>query len=115
MANLTTLTLAHLPPHILILASLFTSVTNSAEIRAQLLASNHDYDYAFIDATTLVSTTHILTAIFRAVNDWMAGRLKTRNVHSEVVFSLGPNNNVSLTSISSYEAVGKVMVNYDDD
>ena len=37
----------------------------------------------------------ILAAAFRAINDSIEGRLRTRNVHSEIVFCLSPNNNVS--------------------
>lgn len=40
---------------------------------------------------------HAITAIFRAVNDYMNGRLKSRNVHSEIVFSFNPANNVCCT------------------
>lgn len=36
----------------------------------------------------------MFAAIFRAVNDYLNGRLKSRNVHSEIVFSLSPTNNV---------------------
>ena len=42
----------------------------------------------------IISRTHILAACFRAVNDYLNGRLKSRNVHSEIVFALGPSNNV---------------------
>lgn len=42
----------------------------------------------------LLSTTHVLAAVFRALNDQLNARLKSRNVHSEIVFSLSPNNNV---------------------
>jgi len=38
---------------------------------------------------------HVLAAVFRAINDMLQSRLKSRNVHSEIVFSLSPNNNVS--------------------
>lgn len=49
--HLTTLTLPHLPPdshriHLAVLAG----VQNAAEIRAQLLAGNGEYEYAFVDA-----------------------------------------------------------------
>lgn len=44
----------------------------------------------------VVSRTHILAACFRALNDYMSGRLKSRNVHSEIVFALSPNNNVCI-------------------
>lgn len=43
----------------------------------------------------IVSKIHALAASFRAVNDLLEDRLKSRNVHSEIVFSLSPNNNVS--------------------
>lgn len=43
----------------------------------------------------IVSTKHILAGVFRAANDYLANRLKSRNVHSEIVFALSPNNNVS--------------------
>lgn len=45
--------------------------------------------------TQILSPTHILAAAYRAITDLLAGRLKSRNVHSEVVFSLSMNNNVS--------------------
>ena len=44
----------------------------------------------------IISPNHILAAVFRAVNDYLRDRLKSRNVHSEIVFALSPNNNVSL-------------------
>ena len=47
----------------------------------------------------ILSTTHVLAAVFRAANDYLSGRLKSRNVHSEIVFSLGGNNNVCLFSL----------------
>jgi EKC/KEOPS complex subunit CGI121/TPRKB len=43
----------------------------------------------------LVSRVHALAAVYRAVSDLLGGRLRSRNVHSEIVFSLSPNNNVS--------------------
>ncbi|KIW69889.1 hypothetical protein, variant [Phialophora macrospora] len=42
----------------------------------------------------VVSTKHVLAAAFRAMNDYLNDRLKSRNVHSEAVFSLSPNNNI---------------------
>lgn len=43
----------------------------------------------------ILSTTHLLAAVFRAANDYQNGRIRSRNVHSETVFALSPNNNVS--------------------
>lgn len=52
------------------------------------------FDLGFIP-TQIVSTRHALAAVFRAGRDFEAGRLKSRNVHAEVVVALGGNNNVS--------------------
>jgi EKC/KEOPS complex subunit CGI121/TPRKB len=86
------LSLPHLPLPIYV--SLYTSVHNTPFLRSQLLAGNKSFEYAFIDATLLITTRHLLAAIFRACNDWSSDRLKSHNIHSEIVFSLGANNNI---------------------
>jgi hypothetical protein len=106
MAHTASLHLSHLPPTTSILTSLFTHVANAAYIRSQLLASNPDYDYAFIDASSILSTTHVLAAVERAVRDWSRGRGKSRNVHSEVVFCLGGSNNVSCDTVKRFNSGG---------
>jgi EKC/KEOPS complex subunit CGI121/TPRKB len=90
-----TITLPHFPDHSLHLV-LFTDVQNPAFLRQQLLAGNTEYEYAFLDASVLLSRNHVLSACFRSVNDMLAERLKSRNVHSEIVFAMSPNNNVSV-------------------
>ena len=92
-----TITLPHLP-NSPIQACLFKNVQNAAFLRQQLLEGNTDFEYAFLDASVLVSRSHVLAACFRAISDSQNGRLKSRNVHSEIVFSLSPNNNVSQSS-----------------
>jgi EKC/KEOPS complex subunit CGI121/TPRKB len=89
-----TITLPHLP-NSPIQVCLFKNVQNAAFLRQQLLEGNTDFEYAFLDASVLVSRSHVLAACFRAISDSLNGRLKSRNVHSEIVFSLSPNNNVS--------------------
>lgn len=74
---------------------LFKEVKNAAFLRKQLLEGNTEFEYAFLDASALISRNHALAACFRAINDRLNNRLKSRNVHSEIVFSLSPNNNVS--------------------
>jgi hypothetical protein len=54
-----------------------------------------------IDVMQIVSKIHALAATYRAVNDLLQNRLKSRNVHSEIVFSLSPNNNVRRSLVSS--------------
>lgn len=88
------ITLPHLWDHPLRI-QLFESVTNAAFLREQLLQGNTDFEYAFLDARVLLSSRHVFAACFKAVSDMINGRLKSRNVHSEIVFSLSPNNNVN--------------------
>ena len=90
-----TIVLPHLSQHPLHIC-LFADVQNAAFLHQQLLDGNQDFEYAFLDVTTLLSKTHVLSACFRAINDMINHRLKSRNVHSEIVFALSPNSNVSL-------------------
>lgn len=91
--SMETAVLPHLQDHSLHFA-LFKNVTNASFLRQQLLDGNTDFEYAFLDASVLLSRRHIFAACFRAINDSLAGRMKSRNVHSEIVFSLSPTNNV---------------------
>ena len=97
-----TITLPHLPQSP-IQVCLFKNVQNAAFLRQQLLEGNTDFEYAFLDASVLVSRSHVLAACFRAISDSLNGRLKSRNVHSEIVFSLSPNNNVSQSMFFAYQ------------
>ena len=49
---------------------------------------------SYIGAIQFISRIHALAAIYRAVNELLGNKLRSRNVHSEIVFSLSPNNNV---------------------
>ena len=110
MSSSSAIKLPHLPGY-LVYALLFKDVKNAAFLRQQLIAGNAEFEYAFLDATKvlelqlqttsrkltsdqILSVNHALAAVFRAVNDKMHSRLKSRNWHSEIVFSLSPNNNV---------------------
>ena len=95
-----TINIPHLPDYPLTIG-LFKDVKNASFLRKQLLEGNTDFEYAFLDASTIISRNHVFAACFRAINDQINGRMKSRNVHSEVVFSLSPNNNVSGTRFSA--------------
>ncbi|KAH6695465.1 kinase binding protein CGI-121-domain-containing protein [Plectosphaerella plurivora] len=75
--------------------ALFRNVQNSAFLHTQLLARNTDFEYAFIDASVVVSRTQILAAAFKALSAKLSDTLKTPNVHSELVTSLSPSKNIS--------------------
>ncbi|EXJ66557.1 uncharacterized protein A1O5_10226 [Cladophialophora psammophila CBS 110553] len=86
--------LAHMPLELALYVAVYTDVENAPFLKEQLLAGNSDFEYAFIDARMVASVNHVLAAAFRAMNDYLNERLKSRNVHSEIVFSLSPNNNI---------------------
>lgn len=86
--------LMHLPPELKIYVTCYTEVANAVFLRQQLLSANQEFNYAFLDASSILSRRHVLAACFRALNDHMHERLKSNNVQSEVVFCLSPNNNI---------------------
>ncbi|OAP64107.1 hypothetical protein AYL99_00079 [Fonsecaea erecta] len=80
-----TIKLAHMPPELALYIAMYTDVQNTPFLKEQLLAGNSDFEYAFIDARMVVSTNHVLAAAFRAINDYFNDRLKSRNIHSEII------------------------------
>ncbi|KAH8793399.1 kinase binding protein CGI-121-domain-containing protein [Hyaloscypha finlandica] len=95
MALLQTVRLEHLPHSHEIHIALYRDITNASFLQQQLLDGNTNFEYALIDAGVIVSKIHALAAAYRAVNDLLQNRLRSRNVHSEIVFSLSPNNNIA--------------------
>ena len=89
-----TTTLVHFPNHTLVIG-LFKDLKNADFLRSQLLAGNTAFEYAFLDASVLLSRSHVLAAVFKSLTDARANRLKSRNIHSEIVFDLSPNNNIA--------------------
>ncbi|KEQ96474.1 hypothetical protein AUEXF2481DRAFT_3965 [Aureobasidium subglaciale EXF-2481] len=94
MSTLETIALPHLPQYPLCVG-LFKDVKNATFLRQQLLAGNADFEYAFLDASVVLSRRHFLAASFRGINDFSSKRMKSHNVHSEIVFSFSPNNNIA--------------------
>ncbi|KAL1837598.1 hypothetical protein VTJ49DRAFT_3616 [Mycothermus thermophilus] len=87
--------LEHVPSNIHIYATLFRDVSNADFLHSQLLARNPDFEYAFVDASSVISRFHLLSAVYAAVNALVTGTLRTPNVHSEIVVSLNTNNNIA--------------------
>ncbi|EXJ87348.1 hypothetical protein A1O3_04307 [Capronia epimyces CBS 606.96] len=86
--------LAHTPADLTLYVAVYREVENASSLKQQLLAGNTEFEYAFIDASMILSTKQALAAVFRAINDYLNHRLKSRNIHSEIVFCLSPNNNI---------------------
>lgn len=95
MSLLETLSLEHVPATHSAHVAFFKDVTNAAFLQAQLLARNADFEYAFIDATTIVSRHHLLAATYKALSILLDGKLRSPNVHAETVIALSASNNVS--------------------
>ncbi|KAI1454680.1 hypothetical protein F4805DRAFT_469204 [Annulohypoxylon moriforme] len=92
---LETIHLEHVPSSHTVHIGLFKDVTNAEFLQKQLLSRNSEFEYAFIDATSVVSRFQILAAVYKAITIQMSGTMKTPNIHSEIVCSLSPNNNIS--------------------
>ncbi|RMD42969.1 hypothetical protein DV735_g2140, partial [Chaetothyriales sp. CBS 134920] len=88
------ISLAHMPPELAVYATVFANVDNASFLRERLLAGDTAFEYALVDASTVVSRKQVLAATFRALNDYLNDRLKSHNIHSEIVFALSPNNNI---------------------
>ncbi|KAK4249003.1 kinase binding protein CGI-121-domain-containing protein [Corynascus novoguineensis] len=89
------LDLEHIPPSYQIYTAFFRDVSNADFLYAQLLSRNSEFEYAFIDASSVISRLHLFSAIYSAVNVLLDGNLRTPNVHSEIVVSLNINNNIA--------------------
>ncbi|KAH6853100.1 kinase binding protein CGI-121-domain-containing protein [Chaetomium sp. MPI-CAGE-AT-0009] len=89
------LDLEHIPPTCQIYAAFFRDVSNCEFLHAQLLSRNSEFEYAFIDASSIISRLHLLAAVYSAANVLLDGTLRTPNVHSEIVVSLNTNNNIA--------------------
>ncbi|KAI1479080.1 CGI-121-domain-containing protein [Daldinia eschscholtzii] len=90
-----TIQLEHVPSSYTVLIGLFKDVSNADFLQQQLLGRNSEYEYAFIDASSVISRIQVLAAVYKAITIHMSGSMKTPNIHSEIVCSLSPNNNIS--------------------
>jgi EKC/KEOPS complex subunit CGI121/TPRKB len=88
--------LEHVPDTHKVYTGLFRDVANAGYLQSQLLARNSDFEYAFIDASSILSRVQLLAAVYKALTVLLDGTLKTPNVHSEVVCALSASNNVRL-------------------
>ncbi|KAI0352537.1 CGI-121-domain-containing protein [Trametes cingulata] len=86
--------------------ALFTNVSNSAQLRSRIVrASQLDgpdgetereaVNFAFIDARLICSVLHLQTAIYQAILAHAQGALRTKTVHSEILWALNPTNNIT--------------------
>ncbi|KAH3678557.1 hypothetical protein WICMUC_001366 [Wickerhamomyces mucosus] len=72
----------------------FTNVLNSSEIKENLIKGNKDYDFAFINTKLIFSQSQLYSAIYRSLLELNNNNLRTKNIHSEILFCLSPINNI---------------------
>ncbi|KAI5923949.1 CGI-121-domain-containing protein [Camillea tinctor] len=116
-ACLETIQLEHVPPTYSVNVAVFRDVENAEFLQQQLLSRNTEFEYAFIDATSIISRLQLLSAVYKAITVHSGGNMKTPNIHSEIVWSLSPNNNISeayrrygITPTSQHIIVVKILL-----
>ncbi|GAW02186.1 CGI-121-domain-containing protein [Lentinula edodes] len=87
-------------------AMLFYPVSNPDKIKQRIIdaakSKGHEADeereavnFSFIDASLITSRLHLETAINQAILAESQGSLRTKTVHSEILFALNPTNNIT--------------------
>ncbi|KAI8055403.1 kinase binding protein CGI-121-domain-containing protein [Syncephalis plumigaleata] len=72
----------------------FQNVKNGKALRERLQAGDTRLAYAFVDGRVVLDSFQLLAAATRAMAACNEERLKTHNVHSEIVYNLSPNTNI---------------------
>ncbi|RYP23831.1 hypothetical protein DL765_000908 [Monosporascus sp. GIB2] len=90
-----TVPLEHVPATHSVHVAVFRDVANSEFLQQQLLSRNPDFEYAFIDASSVISRLQVLSAVYKAITMQLGGNMKTSNIHSEIVCLLSPTNNIA--------------------
>lgn len=84
-----------LVPNNVINIHLFRAVSNSSQLLASLKEADPKVNFCFLDCRRICSINQILCAITRALRDAEDGAMRTKNVYSEIVYSLSPNQNIT--------------------
>ncbi|CAE6404455.1 unnamed protein product [Rhizoctonia solani] len=86
--------------------ALFTNVQNAPELRSRLIKAStmegkegenerEAVNFAFVDAAPITSLLHLQTAIQQATLASTDKSLRTKTVHSEILWALNNSNNIS--------------------
>ncbi|KAI8643198.1 kinase binding protein CGI-121-domain-containing protein [Parasitella parasitica] len=80
--------------------ALFKNVTNASELRQRLINQDSTLACSLVNAKLVINKVHILLAANRAVSDESTCKLKTHNIHSEILYDFGVTNNIKKTFIT---------------
>ncbi|KAK0226974.1 kinase binding protein CGI-121-domain-containing protein [Armillaria nabsnona] len=86
--------------------ALYSPINNASDIRKRIVAAaradghegekeRDEMNFAFVDATLITSRLHLETAIYQAILTESQGSLRTKTVHSEILWALNPTNNIT--------------------
>ncbi|KIJ19744.1 hypothetical protein PAXINDRAFT_125890, partial [Paxillus involutus ATCC 200175] len=84
-------------------AAKFKGVTNAATVRSRIVNASlmggeidrEAINFAFINAKLITSPLHLQTAIYQALLSESQGLLRTKTIHSEIIWALNPTNNIT--------------------
>ncbi|THV07436.1 CGI-121-domain-containing protein [Dendrothele bispora CBS 962.96] len=96
----------HIPNNNIAYFALYSPVQNPAELKRRIIEAakiegeegdkeRDAVNFAFIDASLITSKLHLETAIYQAILAESQGSLRTKTVHSEILFALNPTNNIT--------------------
>ncbi|KAH3683263.1 hypothetical protein WICPIJ_005732 [Wickerhamomyces pijperi] len=90
----------------------FENVENSTEIRTKLLSGQDSHNFAFVNPDVIFSKEQLLSACYRALLDYNSGKIRTRSIHSEIIFCLGSSGNIvdSLTRFGIKEDGNRLII-----
>ncbi|XP_068759816.1 EKC/KEOPS complex subunit TPRKB-like [Montipora capricornis] len=73
--------------------ALFTNVSNSDELRRLVVEGK--VEAALLNACMILDPFHAIIAGHKAFHLFQQGKMKTRTLHSEIIFNLSPSSNIN--------------------
>lgn len=76
--------------------SLFNDVSQDVllRVKSMLVEGNKDYDFCFLNCNYIISKEHLLSGIYKALNNWESEQAKARTLNAEIIFNMSPVNNI---------------------
>ncbi|PPR00482.1 hypothetical protein CVT24_004537 [Panaeolus cyanescens] len=86
--------------------ALFRNVSNGGALKKRIIAASTmegdegekeraSVNYSFVNAKLITSKLHLQTAIYQSILAEEEGSLRTKTVHSEILYNLNPTHNIT--------------------